>query len=265
MSIIVEDLSVSLKNNLILKNITLVIETGELLSVIGPNGSGKSTLMKTIVGDITPDAGSITYANMPLENINYRERSRIRSVMSQSPSILYDFSVLDIIEMGWLNNKVEMDPKGFSSALEFVVSECKLANLTSRKYNSLSGGEQRRVHLARTLIQLHNDKNNSFSGKYMFFDEPTANLDIAYEINMLKIIRKRASEGFGVLINLHNLEMAYNFSDKIAMLDQGRLIKFGKPESVFDNKLLSQVYGIKIRFDKNIKKLKYYEGEKFEE
>ena len=97
MSIIVEDLSVSLKNNLILKSITLVIETGELLSVIGPNGSGKSTLMKTIVGDITPDAGSITYANMPLENINYRERARIRSVMSQSPSILYDFSVLDII------------------------------------------------------------------------------------------------------------------------------------------------------------------------
>jgi len=258
MGIKLDNVSVRIKEKEIIKNVTFLIKSGEVLSIVGPNGSGKSTLLKAIVGDIPVDKGLITYKGKPIKQISNKERADIRSVMSQSPTISYDFTVMDIIEMGLFNNEKRLNRKNFNSTIKMIVSDCELSFLTHRKFNSLSGGEQRRVHLARTLIQLYDgNKTSNFKDKYMFFDEPTANLDIAYEIGMLKVIQKRAADGFGVFITLHNLEMAYKFSHKIGIMHKGELVQFGNPELVYENSLLSEVYGIKIEFDKKTKKLNY--------
>ena len=114
--------------------------------------------------------------------------------------------------------------------------------ILKRKYNSLSGGEQRMVHFARTLLQSNGLKENL--QKYIFFDEPTANLDIKRELNILNVIRKKAKEGYGIFIVLHDLNLAYNFSDRIVLIKDGKISKMGDPNDVFDDEILSEIYEV---------------------
>ena len=255
MSIVVNSAFYSVKDFEIVKDISIEIMPGELLTVLGPNGSGKSTLLKLISGDIAPTKGEIFIDSEPLKTISIKRRALKRSVMSQSQQIMYDFSVKDIIRMGWLNDL--KNKSNFLNILKDVSSECKISHLLNRSINNLSGGEQRRVHFARALIQLKNDLNNQ-DNKYMLLDEPTANLDISYELNLIKILKKEVSNGIGVFLILHDLNLALNFSDKIALLKEGRLVEFGQPMRIFNDKTLSEIYDTPISVDLNSKRVNYY-------
>ena len=107
MSIVVNDISYEINNNLILSNISLAIKGGEVLSILGPNGSGKSTLMRILAGDINPNSGSIIIDGENLNNIEISARAVIRSMMSQSQNIIYDFNVREIVEMGWIESSID--------------------------------------------------------------------------------------------------------------------------------------------------------------
>ena len=255
MSIVVNSAFYSVKEFEIVKDISIEIMPGELLTVLGPNGSGKSTLLKLISGDIAPTKGEIFIDSEPLKTISIKRRAIKRSVMSQSQQIMYDFSVKDIIRMGWLNDL--KNKSNFLNILKDVSSECKISHLLNRSINNLSGGEQRRVHFARALIQLKNDLNNQ-DNKYMLLDEPTANLDISYELNLIKILKKEVSNGIGVFLILHDLNLALNFSDKIALLKEGRLVEFGQPKRIFNDKTLSEIYDTPISVEKKKKRVNYY-------
>ena len=255
MSIVVNSAFYSVKDFEIVKDISIEIMPGELLTVLGPNGSGKSTLLKLISGDIAPTKGEIFIDSEPLKTISIKRRAIKRSVMSQSQQIMYDFSVKDIIRMGWLNDL--KNKSNFLNILKDVSSECKISHLLNRSINNLSGGEQRRVHFARALIQLKSDLNNQ-DNKYMLLDEPTANLDISYELNLIKILKKEVSNGIGVFLILHDLNLALNFSDKIALLKEGRLVEFGQPMRIFNDKTLSEIYDTPISVDLNSKRVNYY-------
>ena len=257
MSIVVNSAFYSVKDFEIVKDISIEIMPGELLTVLGPNGSGKSTLLKLISGDITPTKGEIFIDSEPLKTISIKRRALKRSVMSQSQQIMYDFSVEDIIRMGWLNDLKNKSNFNFLNILKDISSECEISHLLNRSINNLSGGEQRRVHFARALIQLKNDLNNQ-DNKYMLLDEPTANLDISYELNLIKILKKEVSNGIGVFLILHDLNLALNFSDKIALLKEGRLVEFGQPMRIFNDKTLSEIYDTPISVDLNSKKVNYY-------
>jgi len=257
MSIVVNSAFYSVKDFEIVKDISIEIMPGELLTVLGPNGSGKSTLLKLISGDITPTKGEIFIDSEPLKTISIKRRALKRSVMSQSQQIMYDFSVEDIIRMGWLNDLKNKSNFNFINILKDISSECEISHLLNRSINNLSGGEQRRVHFARALIQLKNDLNNQ-DNKYMLLDEPTANLDISYELNLIKILKKEVSNGIGVFLILHDLNLALNFSDKIALLKEGRLVEFGQPMRIFNDKTLSEIYDTPISVDLNSKRVNYY-------
>ena len=257
MSIVVNSAFYSVKDFEIVKDISIEIMPGELLTVLGPNGSGKSTLLKLISGDITPTKGEIFIDSEPLKTISIRRRALKRSVMSQSQQIMYDFSVEDIIRMGWLNDLKNKSNFNFLNILKDISSECEISHLLNRSINNLSGGEQRRVHFARALIQLKNDLNNQ-DNKYMLLDEPTANLDISYELNLIKILKKEVSNGIGVFLILHDLNLALNFSDKIALLKEGRLVEFGQPKRIFNDKTLSKIYDTPISVDLISKRVNYY-------
>ena len=257
MSIVVNSAFYSVKDFEIVKDISIEIMPGELLTVLGPNGSGKSTLLKLISGDITPTKGEIFIDSEPLKTISIKRRALKRSVMSQSQQIMYDFSVEDIIRMGWLNDLKNKSNFNFLNVLKDISSECEISHLLNRSINNLSGGEQRRVHFARALIQLKNDLNNQ-DNKYMLLDEPTANLDISYELNLIKILKKEVSNGIGVFLILHDLNLALNFSDKIAILKEGRLVEFGQPMRIFNDKTLSEIYDTPISVDLYSKRVNYY-------
>ena len=256
MSIKVNKISYGINNFSILKDISLEIRSGEILSILGPNGSGKSTLMKVLAGDINPNSGSVVINGTNLNDIGISSRAIVRSMMSQAQNIVYDFDVREIIEMGWIESSVDQPNGHFENTLTLISNECGIDHLLKRKYNSLSGGEQRMVHFARTLLQSNGLKENL--QKYIFFDEPTANLDIKRELNILNVIRKKAKEGYGIFVVLHDLNLAYNFSDRIILIKDGKISKMGDPNDVFDDDILSEVYEVPVYFDKDIGRIKYY-------
>jgi len=257
MSIQANSIDINLNNRSILKDVSLSVEQGEILSVIGPNGAGKSTLLKSLAGDIKPSEGEISYDRKNIDEINIQERAFTRSVMSQLQAIAFDFSVKEIIEMGWVSRGESTYAKEFEDAVMEVVIKCGVKNLINRNFNTLSGGEQRRIHFARTLLQLWRP-SNSDDPKYLLLDEPTANLDLTYEVKLLNIVKEAASEGAGVMLVLHDLNLAAKFSDKIALLNKGSVVKTGTPKEVLNPDILSQVYDIDIKVQEDPLFITYY-------
>ena len=257
MTIKLQNISYSVNNHKILENVSLSVRKGEVLSLIGPNGSGKSTLLNVATGDIKPSSGSVSYDNNAIEDLNIVERSFYRGVMSQSQQIVFDFSVQEIIEMGWIERGLPNYSNHFDKAVKEISSLCDLENLLERKFNKLSGGEQRRVHFARTLLQLWRPSNSN-EPLFMLLDEPTANLDLYYEIKMMEIIKLKASEGIGIFLILHDLNLAAKYSDRIAIISQGALVKIDEPKKALDPILLKKIYNLDMVIDQETMKVSYF-------
>mgnify|MGYP006264062247 FL=1 len=257
MSLNIKSVSLKLDDRQILKDVSLEINEGEIVSVIGPNGAGKSTLLNVLTGDISPDSGDTIYDNKPLNKISIQERAFTRSVMSQMQTLVFDFNVKDVIEMGWLQRGNSDFSSNFSLAFEAVTKECNVHNLVHRKFNSLSGGEQRRVHFARTLLQLWRpSKSNDPS--YLLLDEPTANLDLSSEMLLMNILKARASSNVGILVILHDLNLASHFADKIAIMKDGEIKAFGKPEEIMKDDFLTSIYKVPIEVKHEPLRVHYY-------
>ena len=257
MSIKSESVSVEINGIDILKNINVEVSQGEILTIVGPNGAGKSTFLNVLSGDIEPSEGLVFYDETLLGNIDIEKRSFTRSVMSQSQAMVFDFSVREIIEMGWIDRGISSYAKNFKNAMIEVVEECNVGNLLNQTFNTLSGGEQRRVHFARTLLQLWRP-SASDDPRYLLLDEPTANLDLSHEVKLLDIIKNKSRDGFGILLVIHDLNFAAKFSDKIALLKNGSLVKMGSPDEVLTSEILTDVYKIPIDVSENPLSVKYY-------
>jgi len=257
MSLNLESISLKLDNRQILKDVSLEINEGEIVSVIGPNGAGKSTLLNVLTGDINPDSGEIFYDNKQLKQISIQERAFTRSVMSQMQTLVFNFSVKDVIEMGWLQRGNSDFSNNFSMAFENVTKECNVHNLIHRKFNSLSGGEQRRVHFARTLLQLWRPSESN-DPRYLLLDEPTANLDLSSEMLLMNILKKRASLNVGILVILHDLNLASHFADKIAIIKDGEIMAFGEPEKIMEDAFLTSIYDVPIKVKHDPLRVHYY-------
>ena len=241
----------------LLSDMSLEIVPGEVLALVGPNGAGKSTLLSVLAGDLNPVQGSIFYNERNIAQLDVQERAHYRSVMSQALPMVFDFSVKDIVEMGWLHNGQHFYSDHFKSAVQQIVDQCNISSLINRRFNTLSGGEQKRVHFARALLQLWKYED-SLEAKYLMLDEPLANLDIRHELSLLAVIRKAAASGIGVLIILHDLNLAAKFADKVAMLNQGRIVGLGVPEDVLTTQLLTSVYDVPINVKPNPLTISYY-------
>ena len=257
MSLNLKSVSLKLDNRQILKDVSLEINEGEIVSVIGPNGAGKSTLLNVLTGDITPDSGDTIYDNRQLNKISIQERAFTRSVMSQMQTLVFNFNVKDVVEMGWLQRGNSDFSSNFSIAFEAVTTECNIHNLVHRKFNSLSGGEQRRVHFARTLLQLWRPSQSS-DPRYLLLDEPTANLDLSSEMLLMNILKARASSNVGILVILHDLNLASHFADKIAIMKDGEIKAFGKPEEIMTDDFLTSIYEVPIKVKYDPLRVHYY-------
>ena len=257
MSVEVKNLSWEVNSKKILDDISLSISSGEIITILGPNGAGKSSFLKLISGDLQCTEGQVYFDQSNLDDISIQDQSFIRSVMSQSQDVVYDFSTREIIEMGWLDRGISSYSDDFREAIHQISEECSVNNLLEQSFNTLSGGEKRRVHFARTLVQLWRP-SGSDDPRYMFLDEPTANLDILHEQKMMKLIQKKRDEGLGILLILHDLNLAVKYSDQVALFNKGKLVDKGAPKTVLTEDILSAVYGLKMNIEKNPFRINYY-------
>lgn len=232
------------KDKSIIRNIGFQLKKGELLGLVGPNGAGKSTLLRCLAGFYTPSAGEIELLGRGLTSYKPRERARNLSYITQENSQAFDFTVLEVLMMGAYAQLGYWQPPGKETeeearrALRFV----GLENLAGQSFPLLSGGEKQLVLFARTLVQ---------DSRVLLMDEPTANLDIKHEQNLLSMTRELCSEGRSALVSIHNLDRAAEFCDRIILLDRGSIAAVGTPEQVLSRDNLEGVYQTPLHVSRN--------------
>ncbi|MEM7099665.1 MAG: heme ABC transporter ATP-binding protein [Pseudomonadota bacterium] len=218
---------------------------GTVTALIGPNGAGKSTLLRVLAGELKPSAGCVRMNGQSLDTLSSQELALKRSVMSQSSRIVFDFLVEEVLRMGWLGSR-----QGLKQGLENVIVACEIEPLLGRTFNTLSGGEQQRIQFARALLQIRSD-NATHDPNYLLLDEPTSNLDVAHELAVLRLAREVISDQVGVVVVLHDLNLASRFADQLMLLKNGQVQALGAPEEVLDSELLSQVYATPLRVERH--------------
>lgn len=249
-------MSLEIDGGEIVNDINIEVFPGKVLALIGPNGAGKSTILKLLSGDVKPTSGVVKYNDINISNIPFVDRAHIRGVMSQSQTIAFDFSVLEIIEMGWLHSDHDYYTSFYPDVLKQIIEDCELQHLADRKFNTLSGGEQKRVHFARVLLQLWIPEGD-IHPRFMLLDEPLANLDIYHELKMLEIIKRHLSKNIGVLLILHDLNTASKFADNIVLMKNGTIVKNGSTIEVLTEPILSETYETKIKVNDTSPKITY--------
>lgn len=243
-ALVAENLYLTRGGAQVLQGVDVHARPGRLLALVGPNGAGKSSLLAVLAGLLTPTQGSVTLDGMPLAWWDARALARRRAMLSQTVHMAFGFSAYEVALLGrGLNAGTRRHADGAGSA-EVALRAVHAWHLRDRNYLQLSGGEQRRVQLARVLVQLWEGDD---APAWLLLDEPEAGLDVAHQHFVLRLARQMAGRGHGVIAVLHDLNLAARYADDVALLAQGRLLRHGSPDHVLDPETLSSVYGIGMR------------------
>ena len=223
----------------VLQSLSAEANPGELIALIGPNGCGKSTLLKTLCGIISPSSGTIKVNGDSLNGLHLKARAKTIAYLAQSREAMPSMNVEDVVRLGRAPyrgglGKISADGE---TAITSALSRTQSDIFKARRFDSLSGGEQARVLLARTL---------AVQAPVLLADEPIAALDPFYQLTMMEILRAEASSGKIVITALHDLSLASQFADRIWMMHQGKIVSDGKPEDVLNEDNLRTVFGIKL-------------------
>jgi iron complex transport system ATP-binding protein len=220
----------------VLRDVSLAIEDGEFVSLLGPNGAGKTTLIKLLTGVMKDFGGDVSIYGRRIQTYRRRELARCLSLLTQNPPVTLPFLVRDIVMMGrspYLG-RFEMEKPHDREAVEKAMELLDITELADRNLTELSGGEVKRVFIAQAVAQ---------ESSILYLDEPTAGLDINYQIEIFKIL-KTFNDGFGKTIVLitHDINHAARFANRIMLLKSGRIHKTGPPEKVIDAETIRAVF-----------------------
>ena len=231
----------------ILQDVSLEISSGEVCALMGCNGAGKTTLMRLVCGDLAADAGEIRFNNRPLRAWSAADLAQVRAVMTQNPKLGFSFAAVDVVMLGRLPLHAGRAGRADAEAAYKLLELVDAADLAERDFLTLSGGEQQRIHLARALAQLRCDDMTDMRGRFLLLDEPTSNLDIKQQHLMLRLVRRLAdAQGLGVVIIMHDLNMAAQCADTICLLNSGRVLACGSPARVLTQEHIALAFGLEV-------------------
>jgi len=241
----VQSISFRYHEEWVLRDISFQVAKGEFVGLIGPNGSGKTTLLKILYRLLSPQEGEILFDDVPLKKLNRRDIAKRIAVVAQEAYPLFPFRVMEIVLMGrspYLGHLMferERDLEIAKKAMEWT----EVLPIFDRSMDELSGGERKRVFIARALAQ---------EPEVILLDEPTANLDIHHQIEFLNLILAlNRDRGLTVIMASHDLNIASEFCDRLILVHRGGIYKTGIPEEVVTQENIRAVYGCEVGVDKN--------------
>ncbi len=242
----VNNVSYSVGKKQILENVSFEAKPGEIMAIIGANGAGKSTLLKLLCNEMLHSAGQIRFNEKDLDDYPLKELARKRAVLTQHNTLSLSFTVKELVLMG---RYPHFDGQPTEHDIQMVIEAMQATGVTmmaGRTYETLSGGEQQRVQLARVIAQIQDVPNG-----WLFLDEPTNGLDILHQQQLLIQARDMADRGYGVICILHDINLAAAYADQIMILKQGKVQALGNPEEVVTCENLHDAFGIKVQLLKN--------------
>lgn len=225
----------------VLRELDLRLSADEFTVLVGPNGAGKSTLIHALLGFMPILEGEVNLFDRPLGSYRRSELARLTAFVPQETFFQFDYPVRDIVLMGrypylalmqsWMPEDLE--------AVDKVLEQLGLNELSNRFFSQLSGGEKQRVLIARALAQ---------ETSYIFLDETLSQLDINHQVEIMARLRDIVHKsGKGILLISHNLNLGANFADRMVLLSGGRVLGSGSPEEMMQPELLQELFGLELQ------------------
>lgn len=232
------DVSAGLGGRQILHGVDLTVAPGRVTALVGPNGSGKTTLLRTCYRALPVSAGMVTLDDADTATLRRRTLARRVGASTQEPVSLGGITVRESVRLGRTVKRGLFDQFGTDDAtvVDTVLDRVGLTQLAERDVLALSGGERQRVSIARALAQ---------EPEVLLLDEPTNHLDLHQQLSVLTLLRELAAGGLAVLLTVHDLRMATEYCDAVAVLQGGRLVATGVPEEVLGAEVLREVFGVR--------------------
>lgn len=218
-----------------LTRVSLSIDPGELICVLGPNGAGKSSLLKVLGGLLSPAEGAVEHNGTPLSSLSARERAQRVAVVPQWLARLPDLRVGDFVLGGRYGHLDRWRRAGDADhrAVRAALKAANVSDLVDRGLPTLSGGQRRRVLVARALAQ---------EASFLLVDEPTSELDPEHQLSIFALLQRLSRDGRGVLVVTHDLNLASQYASRLLLLRNGRTAAEGVVNDVLDRKVLAEIY-----------------------
>ena len=223
----------------ILDGVSVNSGVGEFIGLVGPNGAGKTTLIKCISGLLAHNQGTVHLDGRDLARMSPRDVAQVVAHLPQNTYVDFGFTSLEVVLMGRNPHLGTFQLEG-TRDFEVARAGMKFTDtewLSGREINTLSGGERQRVLIARALAQ---------EPRLLLLDEPTANLDIQHQLQVMDLVRRLVDDGLAAVTAMHDLNMASAYCDRIYVMSEGRVVTSGTPAEVLLPDLIKQVFGVGV-------------------
>ena len=230
----VENLSWQADDNCILNDINFSVKTGSFTGLIGANGAGKSSLLRCLYRFIKPDTGCVSFQQNDIWHLSANDYAKQIAVVLQEAPAQFNLSVYDVVSLGLIPHQPFFSSSKIldNDKVNKAIHQVGLTDKTLQPFEHLSGGEKQRALIARAIVQ---------SPQLLIMDEPTSHLDVKYQIQVMELAR---SLGITVIASFHDLNLASAMCDNIIVLKDGELVTQGTPSTVFNEQMLSDVFGV---------------------
>ena len=234
-----DDISFGWGSRTLFEHVSLRLAARSLCGVLGPNGAGKSTLLRIVLGLLAPSSGVVRLDGVDVRTLSRRDAARTIAAMLQDEPALFPMTVTECVLLGRI---ARLPPHGFERDTDLLAAERALDSagvreLADRRLDTLSGGERRRVLLARTLAQ---------GTSALVLDEPAANLDLRHQLELFSLLGRQAANGAAILVSVHDLDLAARACSEVLLLDGRGGVMHGAPAEVLTPARIADVFGVEV-------------------
>lgn len=240
MTLSAQNVSLTLSETPLLSGVDIAVEPGKVTAVLGPNGAGKTSLVRVLVGELPADSGEVSVDGKLLQLWAAQDLARCMAVLPQQSLLSFPFTAAEVVMLGRTPHKT-----GLARDNEIVREALKVVDglyLEQRIYTQLSGGEKQRVHLARVLAQIWEPVDEG--ARYLVLDEPTSSFDLAHQHLTLDVVQNLAQQGVGILMVLHDLNLAARSADQMILMQCGSVAHSGAPSEVLLPETIANVFQV---------------------
>lgn len=237
--LVAQNVSIVFGHRSIVHDVSLKLEPGTFTAIVGPNGAGKTTMLKGLAGLLPLESGGVRLNGIPLHTLKPIERAKALGYLAQSANPEWSLSVRALISLGRLpwQQGIASNAMSDETAIEKAIATLDLSKFADRMIETLSGGELARVLLARVLAG---------QPRWILADEPLTHLDLAYQVALFSALKTEAKHGTGVIVVVHDLNLAMRFANRIVMMKDGRVMAEGKARDTLNAATIRAAFGIDV-------------------